>query len=157
MIVRAMRRGEEFRVAEMVQALARDTGAEVSPRLSGQVLRANSELIGVTVAEEDRELIGACLTLLTFSTWRGAKGLYVVDLFVDEKARGRGVGEALLSETVRRGRAMGAEFIKLEVDLRNEGAARFYERLGFSRKEADRLFVLEGAMMDRLLERKDEA
>ena len=157
MIVRAMRRGEEFRVAEMVQGLARDTNADVSPRLTGPMLRANADLIGVTVAEEDRALIGACLTLLTFSTWRGAKGLYVVDLFIEASARGRGVGEALLTETVRRGRMMGAEFIKLEVDSRNPGAARFYERLGFACKEEDQLFVLESAMMDRLLNGKEEA
>jgi ribosomal-protein-alanine N-acetyltransferase len=42
-----------------------------------------------------------------------------------------GVGRALLKELVARLERAGAQFIRLEVDLRNTGAIRFYERLGF--------------------------
>jgi ribosomal protein S18 acetylase RimI-like enzyme len=103
------------------------------------------------VAEERGRVIAACLGLLTFSTWRAAKGLYIVDLFVDARARNRGIGLDLLKEQVRRATARGARFIKLEVDQLNEGAARFYQRLGFTRHDEDRLFVLEEDGVARLL------
>jgi ribosomal protein S18 acetylase RimI-like enzyme len=80
---------------------------------------------------------------MTFSTWRGARGLYVVDLFVDPAARGQRVGQRLLRMSAERFAARGASFIKLEVDEANAGAQRFYARLGFSKKNEDRLHILE--------------
>ena len=80
---------------------------------------------------------------MTYSTWRGARGLYVVDLYVEPETRGRGVGELLLRLSARRAAARGAQFIKLEVDETNAGAERFYQRLGFSKKTEDRLHILE--------------
>ena len=99
--------------------------------------------MNVVVAVEERRYLGACLSLMTFSTFRGSKGVYIVDLFVDAEARNRNIGEALLRETARRAKVRGAKFIKLEVDVTNTGGARFYERLGFNKKPEDRLFILE--------------
>ena len=141
--IREMRPGEAEHVVDMVRGLARHIGADKVPGLTPHSLNANRDLIDVVVAEEGRSLIGACLTLMTFSTWRGAKGLYVVDLFVQPHARGNQTGQQLLKLAAARGLARGACFIKLEVDHTNEGAARFYERLGFLRIDEDRIFVLE--------------
>jgi ribosomal protein S18 acetylase RimI-like enzyme len=115
----------------------------VVPKLTGERLAAARDLIDVVVAEEDGRILGACLGLMTFSTWRGAPGLYVVDLFVQPEARGRNVGQALLRCAARRFAKRGAQFIKLEVDETNSGAERFYARLGFTKKTEDRLHVLE--------------
>jgi ribosomal protein S18 acetylase RimI-like enzyme len=150
--IRAMREDDAPHVVAMIHGLARDTGSDVIPKLTPESLIAHGDLIEVTIAEEGGAIFGACLTLLTYSTWRDAKGLYVVDLFIDGKARNRGIGLKLLREAARRGRARGARFIKLEVYHTNEGAARFYERLGFVRSDKDRLFVLESENLDALLE-----
>ncbi len=88
-------------------------------------------------------LLGACLSLMTFSTFRAAKGMYVVDLFVNATARNRNIGHKLLQAAARSAVAKGATFIKLEVDVTNEGGARFYERIGFKKKPEDRLFILD--------------
>jgi ribosomal protein S18 acetylase RimI-like enzyme len=130
-------------VVAMVKGLARDTGSDVVPELTPENLIASRDLIDVIIAEDEVRLLGACLTLLTYSTWRDAKGLYVVDLCVDARARNGGIGVKLLREAARRGRAKGARFIKLEVDRTNGGAERFYERLGFVLNDKDRLYVLE--------------
>lgn len=150
--IRPMREDDAPHIVAMVHGLARDTGSDVVPKLTPESLIAHGDLIDVTIAEEAGGILGACLTLLTYSTWRDAKGLYVVDLFIDGKARNRGIGLKLLREAARRGRARGARFIKLEVYHTNEGAARFYERLGFVRNDKDRLFVLESENLDALLE-----
>lgn len=141
--IREMRRGEAGQVAEMVQGLARHAGGRVVPKLTGEGLLQALDLIDVVVAEKGGRLLGACLCLMTYSTWRGARGLYVVDLFVEPEARGRNAGEALLRESAARAARKGATFIKLEVDETNTGAERFYARLGFAKKPEDRLHVLE--------------
>lgn len=149
--LRPMRPDEGAEVAEMVRGLARYIGTDIVPKLTGETLRASADLIDVMVAEEGGRLIGACLGLMTFSTWRGAPGLYVVDLFVDPQARGRNVGLALLRASARRFAKRGAKFIKLEVDETNTGAQRFYARLGFAKKSEDRLHILEQDGLDQLI------
>jgi ribosomal protein S18 acetylase RimI-like enzyme len=141
--LRAMRPEEADAVAGMVRGLAEHIGTGFVPKLTGEKLSRARDLIDVVVAEEDGRLIGACLGLMTFSTWRGAPGLYVVDLFVLPEARGRNVGLELLRCCAQRFAKRGAEFIKLEVDETNTGAERFYARLGFTKKAEDRLQVLE--------------
>jgi ribosomal protein S18 acetylase RimI-like enzyme len=140
---RAMRPEEADAVAGMVRGLAEHIGTGFVPKLTGEKLARARDLIDVVVVEEDGRLIGACLGLMTFSTWRGAPGLYVVDLFVLPEARGRNVGLELLRCSAQRFAQRGAEFIKLEVDETNTGAERFYARLGFTKKTEDRLHILE--------------
>ena len=142
-VIREMREDEAEAVAAMVLGLARHVGADVVPKLDGYILRQSRDLIDVVVADEDGKLAGACLGLMTFSTWRGARGLYIVDLFVVPDARGHNVGLLLLKESARRAAARGAAFIKLEVDQSNPSAERFYDRLGFKKKPQDRLLFLE--------------
>lgn len=141
--LRAMRPEEADAVAGMVRGLAEHIGTGFVPKLTGLKLARAGDLIDIVVAEEEGRLIGACLGLMTFSTWRGAPGLYVVDLFVEPQARGRNVGLELLRCCAQRFAKRGAEFIKLEVDETNTGAQRFYARLGFTKKAEDRLHVLE--------------
>lgn len=152
LVIRPMRAEDAPGVVAMVHGLARDTAPDVIPKLTPENLIDNDDLILVTIAEDGGGILGACLTLMTFSTWRGLKGLYVVDLFIDGKARNRGIGLKLLREAARRGRAKGARFMKLEVLTTNDGAARFYERLGFARHDEDRLFVLEDEQVTALID-----
>jgi ribosomal protein S18 acetylase RimI-like enzyme len=143
MIIRSMADGEEDAVADMVHGLAQDLNLNPKPIITGLKLRASRDLVDITVAEENGALLGACLTLMTYSTFRAAKGMYVVDLFVNGKARNHNVGLKLLKASALAAMARGATFIKLEVDAGNEGGARFYGRIGFKKKEEDRLLILE--------------
>jgi ribosomal protein S18 acetylase RimI-like enzyme len=143
LVIRDMRDEEADAVAAMVHGLAQLLGTGFVPRVTGASLRSSRDLIDVMVAEDDGALIGACLGLMTFSTWRGARGLYIVDLFVNPQARGRNIGRDLLRRQARKFEARGARFIKLEVDESNAGAQRFYARIGFRKKSEDRLHILE--------------
>jgi ribosomal protein S18 acetylase RimI-like enzyme len=93
---------------------------------------------------------------MTFSTWRGARGLYIVDLFVTPQARGRNIGQDLLRCQARKFEARGARFIKLEVDQSNTGAQRFYARLGFRKKSEDRLHILEQDELQKFISTGEE-
>ena len=53
------------------------------------------------------------------------------DVYVDERARRRGLGEALVRETVRLAKARGAPRVVLITAVQNEAAQRMFRRLGF--------------------------
>lgn len=57
-------------------------------------------------------------------------------LAVDPRARGRGIGEALVQECLDRARAEGAAAMRLSTKEDMHAAHRLYERLGFSRTPA---------------------
>jgi ribosomal-protein-alanine N-acetyltransferase len=59
---------------------------------------------------------------------------HVVTIDVDASDRRRGAGKQLLAELLRRLAAGGVREVRLEVDLRNAAAIRFYERMGFREK-----------------------
>lgn len=63
----------------------------------------------------------------------GSRG-HVVTIDVDASDRRRGAGKRLLAQLVQRLAAGGARQVRLEVDLRNAAAIRFYERMGFREK-----------------------
>lgn len=104
------------------------------------------------VAEVDGQFAGMCLYLPVFSTWLGRPGIYVQDLYVDDRFRGMKIGEALIRRVARIGRARGANHLRLAVDLDNMRAQAFYERLGVSHYADDRIHAAYGAAFDRLSE-----
>jgi ribosomal protein S18 acetylase RimI-like enzyme len=53
------------------------------------------------------------------------------DVYVDESARGRGAGEALVREALRRLAEKGAPRVVLSTAVQNEAAHRLFEKVGF--------------------------
>jgi ribosomal protein S18 acetylase RimI-like enzyme len=141
--IRPMRLGEEDAVATMLRQLPKDLGLAVVPKVTGKSLRHADGLARVTVAENSGLLVGCCLWVMTYSSWRGAKGIYISDIYVMEHARDQKVGDKLLRRVARDAQASGATFIKLEVDVTNSKARAFYERRGFKHKADDQLLILE--------------
>ena len=141
--IRSMRDGEEDAVAVLIRQLPKDLGLSAVPKMTGQNLRDAKGLAHVTVADDAGLILGVCLWTMTYSSWRGCPGIYICDLYVLPHARGRKIGERLLHGTLRESQKMGAGFVKMEVDVVNAAAARFYERLGFLHKADDRIFILE--------------
>jgi ribosomal protein S18 acetylase RimI-like enzyme len=141
--VRLMKAGEEDAVAVLIRQMPKDIGLDVVPLITGQNLRECNDVARVTVIEDTGQMLGVCLWTMTYSSWRGARGIYISDLYVMPFARGKKVGEKLLVGTIREAQKLGAGFIKMEVDATNSSAARFYERLGFKHKSEDQIFILE--------------
>jgi ribosomal protein S18 acetylase RimI-like enzyme len=61
----------------------------------------------------------------------GPTTVYVSDLWVDEGARGKGLGRELMRRVAEAATGHGSTHVVLDVDSRNEEAIAFYERLGF--------------------------
>lgn len=87
----------------------------------------------VLVAEEEGRLIGYSFGKKEPRDWNAlldACGA-LHDLYVDPSARGRGVGEALVTQTANALRSLGAERIVLHTASANEAARKLFEKLGF--------------------------
>ena len=97
------------------------------------------------VAEIDGAFAGMCIYFKSFSTWLGRPGVYVQDLFVEERFRGAKVGENLLRRVAAATRAQGGVYLRLSVDVGNETAQAFYERLGISRSDKEFIHAAYGA------------
>jgi ribosomal-protein-alanine N-acetyltransferase len=80
---------------------------------------------GVAAEEEERLLGFAIGCLLPRQTGQ------LLTLDVHPEARRRGVGRALADEVLKRLVRAGARRLRLEVDVRNDGAIAFYKSLGF--------------------------
>jgi ribosomal protein S18 acetylase RimI-like enzyme len=90
----------------------------------------------VFVARDDRGALVGSLTLTIFMTPGGTIG-WIEDVVVDEAARGRGIGEALVQAGVARARALGARQIDLHSGNHRQAAIRLYQRVGFKKFETN--------------------
>ncbi|MGF6175794.1 N-acetyltransferase family protein [Ensifer sp. 4252] len=99
---------------------------------------------GSLIAEVGRDFAGLCLFFPIFSTWRGRPGVFVQDLYVDDRVRGLGIGERLLREVAAWSKARGGDYLRLEVDVENLPAQRLYERLGIAWQTKDRAHAAYG-------------
>ena len=88
----------------------------------------------VLLAELDGKPVGFTLFFSRYSTWQGRHGLYIEDIFVDESARGTGIGRKIIAAVVKIAKARGASRIDLSV-LKWNPARNFYHRLGFDHAE----------------------
>lgn len=81
------------------------------------------------------EMIGA-LALVLYRVPTGAHAR-IEDVVVDERARGRGIGEALTHAALERAFAEGAANVELTSNPARLAANRLYQRLGFIRRQTN--------------------
>jgi GNAT superfamily N-acetyltransferase len=84
----------------------------------------------VIIAEYHNTPVGFSLFFHNFSTFLGKPGLYIEDVFVDEKMRGKGIGNEMLSFLARLAIERGCGRMEWWVLDWNEPAIRFYRKLG---------------------------
>ena len=86
----------------------------------------------LAAADGDQPAAGVCQLRYRLSVWTGADDCWLEDLYVDESARGTGLGRALVNAAFERARARGCRRIELDVNESNADAIAFYEALGFT-------------------------
>lgn len=81
----------------------------------------------------------AVLGMLTFVSYRIPAGLRgrIEDVVVDEAARGKGVGEALVQAALELAAQHGVQSVALTSSPSREAANRLYRRLGFEQRETN--------------------
>lgn len=90
----------------------------------------------VFVAVEGPEVLGHAFCVLEDHTaennWQDVKTLYIDDICVSEKSRGRHVGTALYRHVIDYARGLGCHDVTLNVWSCNPGAKAFYEAMGMT-------------------------
>jgi len=145
-VIRPACRQDVDAIHAMVLALGQATGAEHKVRSTALDLLRHGfgaePAFEALIAERDGTAVGLCLYGYVFSTWRGEPGVYIIDLFVDQSVRGSGVGPRLLRAAARAGLARGSTHLRLSVDRKNEGAKRFYERIGMVFRNDEHIYQI---------------
>jgi GNAT superfamily N-acetyltransferase len=105
----------------------------------------------VLIAEVDRTPVGFALFFPNYSTWEGKPGLYIEDIFVEESARGTGIGRKLIAAVAKIAHSRGCARIDLAV-LHWNPARGFYHRLGFQHAEPWQIFRLSESSFASLID-----
>ncbi len=124
----------------------------VSPAALAEQLSQPHPPFECLIGELAGEPVGFALFFQSYSTWRGAPGIYLEDLYVRPEARGRGCGRALLRRLAATARERGCARVEWSVLDWNTPAIRFYEALGARPLSEWTVFRLSGAPLLRLAE-----
>ncbi len=109
-----------------------------SERFPTEVLRAflvREDAFAVVAVEND-EIVGSAMCMISQDMGEGK----IASIAVLRKARGSGIGSALLDECENRFRAMGLRLYTLEVEDTNEPAIALYKSRGYEAKGTMRDF-----------------
>src|SRR5213082_3890746 len=121
-------------ILELIRALATYERApnDVTATEDGlsKVLFGEKPAAEVLLAFENETAVGFAVFFHNFSTWLGRPGLYLEDLFVKPKKRGKGYGRALLVDLARIALERGCGRMEWAVLNWNEPAIKFYRALG---------------------------
>jgi GNAT superfamily N-acetyltransferase len=107
----------------------------------------------VLIAELGEQPVGFALFFQSYSTFLAKPGLYLEDLFVRPAARGKGVGQALMSALARIAVQRSYGRFEWAVLDWNEPALRFYAALGAAPQDQWTVQRLVGAPLEALAER----
>jgi ribosomal protein S18 acetylase RimI-like enzyme len=130
--IREARPEDAFQVTELVRLLARNEGEE-SPITEADVLSFLSFPGAVVLlAEEGGEVLGMLSYVIRPNLYHGGLVGLIDELVVYPRARGRGVGSALIQAVVSRCAASGCREISVSTMPDNTRALAFYRRHGFT-------------------------
>lgn len=112
-------------------------GYDVPTRAVSERLRRLGERRDVFVATDgDGERVVGWAALLIDEPFVEGFGAFLEGLIVDEEARSRGIGAALLEAVEARARERGCAEIRVQSNVLRERAHSFYERNGYVKVKA---------------------
>lgn len=120
------------------------------PGLLHDVLFGESPSVFAHVAEHAGEVVGCAIWFVSYSTWTGRHGIHLEDLVIGERARGTGLGTALLAELALICRQRGYTRLDWSVLDWNSPAIGFYRSLGAVEQSSWRAYRLTGDALDAL-------
>lgn len=109
-------------------------------------------IYGFFVAEDSSGIIGLSLYYWRYSTWKG-KRLYLEDIIVTEKHRGKGAGKLLFDKTMEKALEENCSGMMWQVLEWNEPAINFYKKYGSKLDDEWTNCTLEAAQIKEILGR----
>lgn len=152
--IRPARPDDAETIAGLIVELARYEKLEHEARATPEALRHH--LFGsrpsaeALIAEVQEKPVGLALFFTNFSTFRGAAGLYLEDIFVLPEYRGRGIGKGLFQRLAELAVERGCGRLDWAVLDWNAPAIGFYKSLGARSMDEWTVFRLEDDALKRL-------
>ncbi|MDR2171752.1 MAG: GNAT family N-acetyltransferase [Planctomycetaceae bacterium] len=106
--------------------------------------------VEVLIAEFLGEPVGFVLYYFTYSTFRGASGIYVEDLFIRPEFRRRGIGTKFFCELAKVAKLRGCFRVDWMVLNWNANSIEFYKKLGSRPIDDWTTYRLEGEQLEKL-------
>lgn len=103
------------------------------------------------IAERDGHHVGLAIFQSCYASWEGASILQITDLFVDEEARGTGVGFRLALEVAKLARDRGCAGLQLNMVHANPSRSSL-DRMGFVHQDDLLHYRLDPASLKKLLD-----
>ena len=130
--VRQANAGDATALAPLLQQLGSNEPPMDTQRLAECLAQATPAALTL-VAERDGVLLGTCsLHRIDHIAHAFARSAILEDMVVDSRARGQGVGQALIGRAVEQAREWGCYKMSLSSHLQREAAHRFYAAMGFA-------------------------
>lgn len=131
--IRQGRKEDLPRVLELVKELAEFEKAPHEVTNTVSMMEEDgfgpNPVYGFFVCESGGNIIGLSLYYWRYSTWKG-KRLYLEDIIVTEKERGKGVGKMLFDRTMEKALEEKCTGMMWQVLDWNEPAIKFYQKYG---------------------------
>lgn len=133
--VRRARPDDLPRLVELVhEHIAHEKSAPRPPglaeRLGPQLFAEDARVWALLALTPDGEVAGYAACSAEFSFWDAGHYLHMDCLYLAEDARGHGMGSALVHAVRELARELGLGEVQWQTPDWNEGAIRFYDRLG---------------------------
>ncbi|KJY39049.1 MULTISPECIES: GNAT family N-acetyltransferase [unclassified Streptomyces] len=134
-VVRPARPGDLPRLVELVhEHVAYEKSAprpaDLADRLGPQLFAEGARLWVLLAEAPDGSVAGYAACSAEFAFWDARHYLHMDCLYLAEEARGHGLGAALMDGVAGLARELGLDQVQWQTPDWNEGAIRFYDRLG---------------------------
>lgn len=109
-----------------------------------------------TDAGKGGQVAGMALYFTNYSTWRGAPGIYLEDLFVRPAYRGNGYGTLLIKRLCVESKRIGGKRVEWCCLKWNEKSLAFYRSLGAVEMKDWVTLRVDGEVLDKLAAQAEE-
>lgn len=142
--IRSTQPGDVAAIVDMIRDFAAFENlseyCEINEERLAEVIFGKNAFVESLVALDGEAPAGYAIFFPYFASFRGQGGLYLEDIYIDPKYRGKGVGEAMLGKIANLAASRGFERIDFQVLEWNTPAITFYEKLGAVRDDGERHF-----------------
>ena len=157
LVIRSAQAGDLASLYRLIKAKAEFDGALSALTASesdlGRVVCSDDPKCEFAVADLDGSLVGFAAFYPVFSTYAAKPGLWMDDLFVDERFRSRGIGLELLKYLASKASQRGCCKLEWSLQTSNVRGIAFYQREGAVVRENNRFAKLDEQGIARLLSR----
>lgn len=120
----------EFRRQDIKKVLEIETKSFKDPYPPNILIDIYNLGAGFLVAQQDNIVVGYIIFWIRFED----EG-HIISIAVEEKSRRRGIGSEMVKTALKIFKKYNVKKIKLEVRSNNNGAKKFYEKMGFKHQE----------------------